>query len=183
MASKKAPITSTSTVAAATASSTSGASVAAPEPLKSLSPAPKVAPAKVTKAAMQPAVAATAAAAAPSAPEAKPVKPAAKSAPKKPAADKSVRTALAGTGTKLSPAKDAEKARKTKLVRDSFAMPKAEYASLAFLKQRANELARPTKKSELLRAGIKALEAMNAANFLAALDSLPAIKTGRPRKD
>lgn len=183
MASKKAPITNAGTVAAAPVTAATVATVAAPEPLKSPSAAPKVAPVKVTKSATQPKVAPTAAAAAPAAREAQLVKPTAKSAPKKPTPGKSVRTAPTGTGTKPSPAKGAEKSRKTKLVRDSFAMPKAEYASLAFLKQRANELARPTKKSELLRAGIKALEAMNAANFLAALDSLPAIKTGRPRKD
>jgi hypothetical protein len=78
-------------------------------------------------------------------------------------------------------AKDT-KARKPKLVRDSFTIPKPEYAVLDELKQRAADLTRPTKKSELLRAGIKALAAMNAAAFLAALDSVPAIKTGRPKK-
>ncbi|WP_296491904.1 hypothetical protein [Rhodoferax sp.] len=36
------------------------------------------------------------------------------------------------------------------------------------------------KKSELIRAGIKALAAMSDANFLKALLAVPAIKTGRP---
>jgi hypothetical protein len=74
------------------------------------------------------------------------------------------------------------KVRKPKLVRDSFTMPKAEYALIDTLKERANALARPVKKSELLRAGIQALQAMNASAFLAALKSLPAVKTGRPKK-
>ncbi len=72
------------------------------------------------------------------------------------------------------------KAKKPKLVRDSFTIPKAEYAVLDELKQRATTLAHPIKKSELLRAGIKALAAMNDTGFLSALDQVPAIKTGRP---
>jgi len=74
----------------------------------------------------------------------------------------------------------ADKARKPKLVRDSFTIPKAEYLVLEALKQRANGLAQPTKKSELLRAGIKALAAMTDAVFLKRLRTVPAIKTGRP---
>jgi len=84
---------------------------------------------------------------------------------------------------RAAPAKKAEKnakAKKPKLVRDSFTIPKAEYLVLDALKQRATGLARPVKKSELLRAGIKALAAMGNAAFLAALDQVPAIKTGRP---
>jgi hypothetical protein len=38
------------------------------------------------------------------------------------------------------------------------------------------------KKSEILRAGIKALAAMNDAAFAAALGAVPPIKTGRPAK-
>jgi hypothetical protein len=72
------------------------------------------------------------------------------------------------------------KAKKPKLVRDSFTIPKTEYGVLDELKQRATALARPVKKSELLRAGIKALAAMNDVAFLVALAEVPAIKTGRP---
>ncbi len=72
------------------------------------------------------------------------------------------------------------KPKKPKLVRDSFTIPKAEYVVLDELKQRAGGLARPIKKSELLRAGIKALAAMPDAAFLTALNNVPAIKTGRP---
>ena len=72
--------------------------------------------------------------------------------------------------------------KKPKLVRDSFTIPKVEYAVLDHLKQRADRLASPAKKSELLRAGIKALAAMSNAAFVAALGVVPAIKTGRPSK-
>ena len=70
---------------------------------------------------------------------------------------------------------------KPKLMRDSFTMPKAEYTVIEQLKRRASVLERPTKKSELLRAGIKALNALSDAALLAALQAVPTIKTGRPK--
>ncbi len=76
----------------------------------------------------------------------------------------------------------AEKPKKPKLVRDSFTIPKPEYLVLDELKQRSAKLATAVKKSELLRAGIKALAAMPDTALLAALKSVPAIKTGRPAK-
>ena len=71
---------------------------------------------------------------------------------------------------------------KAKLVRDSFTMPKAEYAAIEQLKRRALVLDRPAKKSELLRAGIKALNALSDAALIAALQAVPTIKTGRPKR-
>jgi hypothetical protein len=68
-----------------------------------------------------------------------------------------------------------------KLVRDSFTIPKAEYAVLEGLKERAAQLRRPTKKSELLRAGIAALRDMPDKVFLSALGGVPSLKTGRPK--
>lgn len=92
-----------------------------------------------------------------------PAKPAIK-APAKPEAEKPI------------------KMKKPKLVRDSFTIPKAEYTVLDELKQRAGKLAYPIKKSELIRAGVKALAAMSDVAFVAALKAVPAIKTGRPTK-
>ncbi len=74
------------------------------------------------------------------------------------------------------------KTKKPKQVRDSFTLPKTEYAVLGELKERAAKLTHSVKKSELLRAGIKALATMTDANFLSALKAVPAIKTGRPKK-
>jgi hypothetical protein len=68
------------------------------------------------------------------------------------------------------------------MVRDSFTMPKAEYAVLDTLKARATELKEPAKKTELIRAGIKALAALNDAAFKAAVAAVPNLKTGRPAK-
>ena len=76
----------------------------------------------------------------------------------------------------------ADKAKKPKLVRDSFTIPKAEYTVLEDLKLRAGKLGRPAKKSEVLRAGVMALAAMGDAAFLAAVTGVPAVKTGRPAK-
>lgn len=75
------------------------------------------------------------------------------------------------------------KIKKPKLVRDSFTIPKPEYTVLDELKQRAGKLASPVKKSELIRAGIKALAAMSDVAFLAAVKAVPTIKTGRPAKN
>lgn len=69
---------------------------------------------------------------------------------------------------------------KPKLVRDSFTIPKDEYALLAVLKERSIALGRPAKKGEVLRAGIAALHAMSDKQLRAALDAVPSLKTGRP---
>ena len=85
-----------------------------------------------------------------------------------------------------SPAKakleKALKPVKAKLVRDSFTIPKDEYLALADLKARMTKLMQPAKKSELLRAGLKALTAMSDAAIKKALLAVPSIKTGRPAK-
>lgn len=88
--------------------------------------------------------------------------------------------APANAGAPAKPVK-VEKPKKPKLVRDSFTIPKAEYLVLDDLKQRAARLAAPAKKSEILRAGIKALAAMSDVAFLACMGAVPAIKTGRPK--
>ncbi len=75
-----------------------------------------------------------------------------------------------------------EKIPKLKMERDSFTMPKAEYAQFYVLKERLVKLGNPAKKSELLRAGIMQLTAMTDAALKAAMSKVPTIKTGRPKK-
>lgn len=114
-----------------------------------------------------------------------PVRPAAVAAPApaKPApTGKGAKAKAAGKIEKADKGDKAEKARKPKLVRDSFTIPKPEYAVLQALKERAARLGRPAKKSELLRAGVKALAGLGDAAFGAALAAVPALKTGRPAK-
>ena len=112
-----------------------------------------------------------------------PAKPVATQPVPKQAATRSMLATTTSASTKhekLTKAEKLEKSRKPKLVRDSFTIPKVEYLVLDDLKQRANKLIHPAKKSELLRAGIKALAALSDAAFLTALAQVPAIKTGRP---
>lgn len=109
------------------------------------------------------------------APQAAPVKAAKPVTAKKPVATK--QAAVAPQAVK--PVKPA-KVKKPKMVRDSFTMPKDEYVVIDGLKVRGGKLGQSVKKSELLRAGIKALAAMSDIQFKAALSNVPTIKTGRP---
>jgi hypothetical protein len=107
-------------------------------------------------------------------------KPAA--APATAAPTKPVKAAKPEKAPKKDKADKADKPRKPKLVRDSFTIPKDEYLVLEALKERAARLGRPTKKSEMLRAGVQALALMPDAAFLARVGAVPAVKTGRPAK-
>lgn len=135
-----------------------------------------------------------AAPAAPTTKAAKPTKPA--SAVKAPKAVKPAKKAVAKKASTPKPAvatKPVEaakpgkanepKAKKPKLVRDSFTIPKDEYAVLGTLKDRATALAHPVKKSELLRAGLKVLAGLSDSALHSALQAVPSIKTGRPKAD
>lgn len=61
-------------------------------------------------------------------------------------------------------------------------MPATDFALIATLKERAMVGKRETKKSELLRAGLQALAALDGAALLAALGRLQPLKLGRPKK-
>ncbi len=74
------------------------------------------------------------------------------------------------------------KIKKTKLVRDSFTIPKNEYSNIESLKQKTALLGIPAKKSELLRAGIQLLTTLSDAQLRKALAQIPTVKTGRPNK-
>jgi hypothetical protein len=110
-----------------------------------------------------------------------------KPAVKSPAAKKPVvKKVAAKAPVKAAPAKPVKavkpaKVKKPKLVRDSFTIPKDEYVVIDGLKTRAGKLGQAVKKSELLRAGVKALAAMSDIQFKAALSNVPTIKTGRPK--
>jgi len=111
--------------------------------------------------------------------------PAARKTPR-PAAARTRPAAAAAKATPKAAAKPAKPAKPPKLhrkpVRDSFTMPEADFALIATLKARALAGARETKKSELLRAGLHALAALDSARLLAALGTLEPVKIGRPKK-
>lgn len=86
--------------------------------------------------------------------------------------------------TAAAPEKEKDvKTRKPKLVRDSFTIPKDEYAVIETLKERTARLSQPAKKSELLRAGLKLLAQLDDTALQKAMQAVPAIKTGRPKAD
>lgn len=115
------------------------------------------------------------------APVAKAARPKASANSKAPAKPVAAKKADKAAKADKSAAKSTE-ARKVKLVRDSFTIPKTEYAALDGLKERATQAGLPGKKSEVLRAGIMALAAMDDAAFRAAMGAVPTLKTGRPKK-
>lgn len=147
-------------------------------PKAAATPAPS-AKAPARKAAPKPAVSKVAT---PKTPAAK--KPAAKAPATKRTASKAiVAKPAAAKPVAAKPTKAEAKPKKPKLVRDSFTIPKDEYAGIDTLKERSVALGRPAKKSELLRAGLMALLALSPNALHAALEAVPTIKTGRPKSD
>ena len=150
-----------------------------------------VAPTPVKSAAAKPAASKTAAKPSPSKSVAKPAaKPMATStaikAVAKPAVAKPKATPAKKSAKALPKPKKAKtekvKPEKIKMERDSFTMPKDEYAQLTLLKARLSSMGQPVKKSELLRAGVKLLAAMSDNTLKTTLAKIPVIKTGRPNK-
>jgi len=67
-----------------------------------------------------------------------------------------------------------------KVVRDSFTMPVADYDLIGILKQRCIGLGIAMKKSELLRAGLAALDRMPDQDLAQVAAAVESVKTGRP---
>ena len=78
--------------------------------------------------------------------------------------------------------KEAAKQPKAKVVHDSFSMPKAEYLKIAEIKEICLKAGLHVKKSAVLRAGLKTLAAMSAAQLKSTIAGLETVKTGRPKK-
>ena len=81
--------------------------------------------------------------------------------------------------TKPNPTK-LEKPKKAKVIRDSFTMPKQEFDKIADLKKQCLAFGISIKKSELLRAGLQALNGFTPQQLKAAVSQVEKIKTGRP---
>lgn len=67
-----------------------------------------------------------------------------------------------------------------KVIRDSFTMPSADYDLMAALKQRCLQLAINVNKSELLRAGLKALDKMSDKQLRDIIENVEKVRSGRP---
>ena len=81
---------------------------------------------------------------------------------------------------KLKKAKDVD--NKVKLVRDSFSMPKNDYAIIGELKELCLKSGMQVKKSELLRVGLHALAKLSTTQLKAALSGLEKIEPGKLKK-
>ena len=81
------------------------------------------------------------------------------------------------------PAKRAAAARYVRLekvIRDSFTMPVADHELIGVLKERCIGLGVAIKKSELLRAGLAALQQLPDASLAQVVSAVESVKTGRP---
>ncbi len=94
-------------------------------------------------------------------------------APKKP---------VARIVTKPAAKLEIKKPKKEKVIRDSFTMPKSEYQKISDIKTVCLASGLSVKKSEVLRAGLKVLGKLNAAQLKLALSGIERVKTGRPNK-
>lgn len=81
------------------------------------------------------------------------------------------------------PLKADKPSKADKVVRDSFTMPQSDFDIIDRIKLRAIEWKQPVKKSEVLRAGLQALEALSDAKVRTLLTGLAPIKKGRPKAD
>ncbi|CAH2924479.1 MAG: FIG00458480: hypothetical protein [uncultured Paraburkholderia sp.] len=98
------------------------------------------------------------------------------------AGTKAARVKVEAEPVKAAESTKSRRARKEKVVRDSFTMPKSDYEKIAALKQKCLAAGVSVKKSELLRAGLLMLESAAQKRLLAAVSAVEQVKTGRPTK-
>jgi hypothetical protein len=67
-----------------------------------------------------------------------------------------------------------------KVIRDSFTIPDSEYQLISRIKTRCMKAGIDSNKSEVLRAGLAALDAMTDQELAKLFEKLPRVKTGRP---
>jgi hypothetical protein len=110
--------------------------------------------------------------------------PAKKAAAKKPTAKKSAAKKPATKKPKVEAveAAPAPKAKKVKLVRDSFTMPGHEYQVLQDIKKAALKAGVELKKSDLLRIGVSMLKNFSVTQLDKARATLTKLRAGRPKK-
>ena len=106
-------------------------------------------------------------------------KPAAKAAAK-PVAKKA--TAPKKPKPAAKPKKAAAAPAELKVVRDGFTMPQADYDKIKSLKARCLKNGVEVKKSQLLRAGLLALESLPLPELLQRIAALSPVKAGRKKK-
>lgn len=103
---------------------------------------------------------------------------------KNPTARKPAKAGNGMQGKKSASARVAkvEKPKKVKLIRDSFTMPSFDYDLIKALKLKALDAKTAIKKSELLRAGLHALDKLDSKELISIVSTLAVLKAGRPKK-
>ena len=92
-------------------------------------------------------------------------------------ADAYFQTQEAHTGQAAAPSPAPEK-----VMRDGFTMPADDYALIAQLQASGLQAGVAVSKSEVLRAGLHALQALSAADLRQVFAALAKVKPGRPAK-
>ena len=98
---------------------------------------------------------------------------------KKPTAEKTTTKKPKLVPVEVAP---AQKAKKVKLVRDSFTMPGHEYKVLQDIKKAALKAGIELKKSDLLRIGVGMLKNFSVTQLDKARAALTKLRAGRPKK-
>ena len=77
-----------------------------------------------------------------------------------------------------------KKKRRKTVVRDTFSLPEEDYAIIEEIRQRLiREHAIVKNKSEVLRAGLKLLQALDSETLLEVAEQVESLKPGRPAQD
>lgn len=105
--------------------------------------------------------------------------PAVKKSAAKPVVKRAARKQI--NTTPESAAKKPKKELKVKVLRD-FSMPQAEYQKIAEIKEACLKAGLRVKRSEVLRAGLKALGEMTGAQLKRSMVGLGKAKAGHPKK-
>ena len=78
------------------------------------------------------------------------------------------------------PEPERKSKKRQETVRDNFTFPQNDYELIASLKDRCLQQAVSVSKSEIIRAGLHALESMSDPELLELIENLAKLKTGRP---
>lgn len=72
-----------------------------------------------------------------------------------------------------------QRAKIDKVIRDSFTLPSQDYQLIEIIKKRALKATISVTKSEVIRAGLLALQSMSEADLVKVINSLTKVKSGR----
>ena len=80
------------------------------------------------------------------------------------------------------PKQEKQQKQQKRVIRDSFTLPTDDYELITTIRERCLDSRLTINKSEVIRAGLHALNQMSNEELVAVVESLTKIKTGRPGK-